>query len=74
MTTATLRLSTPLAQPATAAKQSLPSRIYQAVMAARMRQAVREIAMHRHLLPEELLQQADLRATVTNDGALPFTR
>jgi hypothetical protein len=74
MTTATLRLSTPLPEERTAAsKKSLLARFFDALIEARMRQAAREIAMHRHLMPDQLLNDGD-RATVTNDGALPFTR
>jgi hypothetical protein len=55
MTTATLRLSTPLAETKTATPakgKSLLARFYDALIEARMRQAMRELAMHRHLLPE----------------------
>ena len=39
-----------------------------------MRQAMREIAMHRHLVPDDVLKSAGYEATLANDGALPFTR
>ena len=39
-----------------------------------MRQAMREIAMHRHLIPEDMLKKAGYTATASNDGAYPFTR
>jgi len=52
----------------------LLARFYDALLEARMRQAMREIAMHRHLIPADILKEAGYRATVTKDGALPFTR
>jgi hypothetical protein len=39
-----------------------------------MRAAMREIARHRHLIPEDVLKQSGYVATVTQDGAYPFTR
>ena len=41
---------------------------------ARMRQAMREIARHRHLVPDHILKSTGYEATLANDGALPFTR
>ena len=49
-------------------------RFYDAVVEARMRQALRELALHRHLIPEEVLKKAGYTATVSDDGAYPFTR
>jgi hypothetical protein len=43
-------------------------------MEARMRQAMREIAHRRHLLPDHMLKAAGYETTLSNDGALPFTR
>jgi hypothetical protein len=74
MTTATLRLSTPLPKERAAPKKGLLTRFYEALIEARMRRAAREIAMRRHLMPDQLLKGSGDRATVTNDGALPFTR
>lgn len=65
MTTATLRISTPLAGAETAPKKGFWKRFYRALIAARMRQAQREILMHKHLVPENV--RKDL-------GALPFVR
>jgi hypothetical protein len=65
MTTATLRLSSPIAAAAAPAKKGLLARFYTALMEARMRAAMREIAMRKHLVPEDL--RKDL-------GALPFVR
>jgi hypothetical protein len=74
MTTATLRISTPIAEARTAPKKGLFTRFVEAMMAARMRQAVRELERHRHLIPEHLLKSSGYDATVKNDGTLPFTR
>ncbi len=86
MTTATFRLSTPLADAKTKtampaaktampARQSLFRRFYDAVLEARMRQAMRELAMHRHLIPQDVLKQAGYAPTTqTTDGVLPFVR
>ena len=62
MSTAALSYSGPLteakssakaaAPQAAAARKSLLARFYDALVEARMRQAMRELAMHRHLLPE----------------------
>ena len=63
MTTATLRYSGPLSETKTPAKpaakaapaKGLFARFYDAMIEARMRQAVRELEMHRHLLPKNML-------------------
>ena len=65
MTTATLRLSSPVSAASGPAKKGLFARIYTAMMEARMRAAMREIAMRQHLVPEDL--RKDL-------GSLPFVR
>jgi hypothetical protein len=62
MSTATLRYSGPLAEAkssgnaaapkAAASGKSLFARFYDALIEARMRQAMRELAMQRHLMPE----------------------
>jgi hypothetical protein len=64
MTTATLRFSTPISV-SRPAKRNLLARWYDAVMEARMRQALREIAMRQHLVPEDI--RKDL-------GSLPLVR
>ena len=75
MTTATLRLSTPISTSRAAApRKSFLARFYDALVEARMRQAMRELAMHRHLIPEDMLKKAGYAATASNDGAYPFTR
>ena len=56
------------------AHRSLLRRFYDALVEARMRQAMREIAMHRHLVPDDVLKSAGYAAGLANDGELPFTR
>jgi hypothetical protein len=73
MTTATLPLSTGLSA-TRPARKSLLRRAYDALIEARMRRATREIAMHRHLLPKELLERARPAGGLANDRGLPFTR
>jgi hypothetical protein len=74
MTTATLRLSTPLPEARTEPARGLFWRIYDAFVEARMRAAMRELRTHRHLIPEDMLKQSGYQATADNDGAYPFTR
>jgi hypothetical protein len=62
MSTAALSYSGPLTETKSSAKTASPAaaasrkrllvRFYDALVEARMRQAMRELAMHRHLLPE----------------------
>ena len=84
MTTATLPLSTGLSAAGSAAsaaksavsgsaRRSLLRRFYDALVEARMRQAMREIAMHHHLVPDEVRTSAGHEAGLANDE-LPFTR
>ena len=62
MATATLTI-TPLA--AARPTRGFWQRLYLAFLKARMRAAMREIAQHRHLLPEDQARKL---------GALPFVR
>ena len=62
MSTAALSYSGPLAEAKSSAKAASPqaatarkgllARFYDALIEARMRQAMRELAIHRHLMPE----------------------
>jgi hypothetical protein len=74
MTTATLRLPTSIADAPTAPKKGLLARFYAALIEARMRHAMQEIARYRHLVPDDIVKNTGYEATLTNDGALPFTR
>ena len=73
MTTATLRLSTPISA-GQRPRKSLLARAYHAFIEARMRAARREIAMRRHLIPEDMLKKAGYTVTVSDDAAYPFIR
>jgi hypothetical protein len=73
MTTATLRLSTPISAER-GPRKSLFVRLYHAFIEARMRTALRELARHRHLIPEDVLKKSGYTATASNDSAYPFTR
>jgi hypothetical protein len=74
MSTATLQLHSPLARAREKRAKGFFSRFYDALIEARMRQAMRELAMHRHLIPQDVVQETGYTATVTTDGVLPFTR
>ena len=74
MTTATLRISTPIPVTRTAPRKGFLARLYDAFVEARMRAAMREIAMRRHLIPEDVLKKAGYTATVSDDATYPFTR
>lgn len=63
MTTATLRLSTPMTGTASAPRKGFWARFYAALLEARMQQAMRELRLHRHLMPDDLLKQAGYAAT-----------
>jgi hypothetical protein len=69
MTTATLRLTTPLpeaagkAKPAPVKRRSWLVRFHEAIIEARMRQAMRELALHRHLLESDPIEPADSTPT-----------
>jgi hypothetical protein len=57
-----------------AAPKGLFARIYAALVEARMRAALRELAMHRHLGPEDVLKKAGYVASANDDSAYPFTK
>ena len=79
MATATLHLSAGLSAAKSAAsaphsaRKSLLRRVYDALIAARMRHAMQEIAMHRHLVPDDVRISGGHEAGLANDQ-LPFTR
>jgi hypothetical protein len=74
MTAATFHAPTAFAEASSATKRSLLARFFDAIAEARMRQAMREIARHRHLVPEDLLRKYGYTATLADDSAYPFTR
>jgi hypothetical protein len=59
--------------PAASASKGLFARAYAAFVEARMRQAEREIALHRHLLPGQL-QAVGERLAPRSEKYLPFAR
>ena len=74
MTAATFHARTAFTASQPARKRSLLARFFDAMAEARMRQAVRELAMHRNLVPEDLLKKYGYTATLEDDSAYPFTR
>ena len=74
MTAATFHAPTAFPEAPATAKRSLLVRFFDAILEARMRQAMREIAHHRHLVPEDLLKKYGYTATLADDSAYPFTR
>jgi hypothetical protein len=74
MTTATLRMPASLPETQKVSGKGILARFYAAMIEARMRAAMREIAMHRHLLPKDVLEQSGYAATLNNDSAYPFTK
>jgi hypothetical protein len=56
-----------------ARRKGVFARFYQALQEARMREAQREIARYRHLMPDELERAANRLDRRTEDG-LPFVR
>lgn len=59
--------------PAAARTPGILARVYTAFVEARMRQAEREIALHRHLLPGQL-QAVGERLAPRTEKDLPFAR
>jgi hypothetical protein len=74
MTTATLRFSTALPETRSKSRKGFFARFHAALVEARMRAAMREIALHRHLIPEDVVKTSGYTATLANDGAYPFTK
>ena len=70
MATITYGTATPSAA-AAPKRKSFFARVMDALMEARFRQAEREIARFRHLMPDEL-EQAGNRLSARNEDALPF--
>ena len=74
MTTVTIGISAPLPKAKIEPRKGMWARLFAALTAARMRQAMRELERHRHLIPPHLLKSTGYDATVTDDSRLPFTR
>jgi hypothetical protein len=63
----------PTASKASTAKPGLFARVWAAFVESRMRQAEREIALHRHLLPGQF-QAVGERLAPRSEKELPFSR
>jgi hypothetical protein len=74
MAVATLRMPVSLPETRKTPAKGVLARIYAAIVEARMRAALRELAMHRHLIPEDVLKSTGYTATLSNDSAFPFTK
>ncbi len=74
MAVATLRMPVTLPESRKVSAKGLFARAYAALIEARMRAAMRELAMHRHLVPQDVLQQAGYAASLNDDSAYPFTK
>jgi hypothetical protein len=74
MAVATLRMPVSLPETRKVSGRSLFARFYAALIEARMRAAMREIAMHRHLIPEDVLVKTGYNASLNDDSAFPFTK
>ena len=66
---------TPTAFPVrTERKPGFWTRLFDAMVEARTRRAMRAIEARQHLIPQNLLKKTGYLATVNNDRRLPFTR
>jgi len=74
MAVASLRMPVTLPETRKVSVKSLFARAYAALIEARMRAAMRELAMHRHLVPQDVLKQAGYVVSLSDDGAYPFTK
>jgi hypothetical protein len=74
MTVATFHARTAIPDGRTEQKPGFFSRLLNAMAEARMRQAMQELARHRHLVPEDLLKKYGYTATLKDDSRLLFTR
>jgi hypothetical protein len=74
MAIATLRMPVTLPETRKVSSKNLLARLYAALVESRMRAAMRELAMHRHLIPADALKNADYVASTSDDSAYPFTK
>jgi hypothetical protein len=64
----------PSSKARTPAKKGFFACVLDAMIESRMRQVEREIRMYTHLVPEDRLAKAGIRATLKNDKELPFVK
>jgi hypothetical protein len=62
------------AAPRKTATKTIWARIWDALVEARMRQAEREIRMHIHLVPADVLRESGFYANYKNAEKLPFVK
>jgi hypothetical protein len=72
MPTASITIAAPISRPS--AKKSFLKRLYDAFVEARQRAAMRELAMHRHLIPEDVAKNLGFKSSLSNDATMPFVR
>ena len=74
MTAATFHTRTAFPDARTERSRGFWARLFDTIIEARMRRAMREIEARRHLIPENLLKKSGYTATVNDDSRFPFTR
>ena len=62
------------ATPRNTATKTIWARLWDALIEARMRQAEREIRMHLHLIPADVLRDSGFVANYKNADKLPFVK
>ena len=62
------------ATPRNTATKTIWARLWDALIEARMRQAEREIRMHLHLIPADVLRESGFFANYRNADKLPFVK
>ena len=63
-----------VATPRNTATKSIWARLWDALIEARMRQAEREIRMHLHLIPADVLRDSGFFANYKDANKLPFVK
>jgi hypothetical protein len=61
-------------KPASTEAKGFMARLWDAFVESRMRQAEREIRMHLHLIPEDVLAKSGYAATYKDADKLPFVK
>jgi hypothetical protein len=73
MSAATFHTPIAIPQARSERKPGFFARLFDAMAEARMRAAMRELRMHRHLIPEDVLKKAGYAASLNDDSVYPFT-
>jgi hypothetical protein len=74
MATLTLKLPASTRQQDSSPRRGFWSRVFDAMIEARMRQAQQEIERHRRLISTDPVKDAGYRVGLRDVGALPFVR